>query len=106
MQDCNDALVKIRLAFRHVQAELPAEGATAAAAAVTLPEHDDDGFGDIEDHEVELLLLGGGGYGYGGGGAVSTTTSAALGGLRPASSEGFDMIEVDVLGLGSQGTWA
>ena len=106
MQDCNDALVKIRLAFRHVQPELPADGATAALAAVTLPD-DDGAFGDggaYAEHEVELLLLGGGG----GGMTASMTTSAALAGRGgPACSDGaFDMMEVDVLGLGSQGEWA
>ena len=57
MQDCNDALVKIRLAFRHVQSELPPDGTTAAAATVTLPEgflfgDDAGGMMTEADHEV------------------------------------------------------
>ena len=100
-QDCNDALVKIRLAFRHVQSELPPEGNVAAAATVTLPEG--FRFGDeAADHEVELLLHGGGGVGA----TFSASMNASAGGFGAAVSDGaFDMMEVDTIGLGSQGAF-
>eukprot|EP00232_Nephroselmis_pyriformis_P014141 CAMPEP_0182882604 /NCGR_PEP_ID=MMETSP0034_2-20130328/17879_1 /TAXON_ID=156128 /ORGANISM="Nephroselmis pyriformis, Strain CCMP717" /LENGTH=476 /DNA_ID=CAMNT_0025015707 /DNA_START=146 /DNA_END=1572 /DNA_ORIENTATION=+ len=41
-QDCNDALVKIKQAFRPGTVDLPEEATTADYRAVTLPEHYDD----------------------------------------------------------------
>ena len=100
-QDCNDALVKIRLAFRHIQPELPADAATAAAAAVTMAPRcgGADGF-DGMDHEVELLILQGAGGGYGfiasaPSGGHGMMMAMSDGGALPASSEGaLDMMEV------------
>ena len=53
----------------------------------------------MADHEIELLLLGGGG-----GVRMTTSMNTSGMGFGAASSDGaFDMMEVDVLGLGTQG---
>ncbi|KAK9833545.1 hypothetical protein WJX81_003827 [Elliptochloris bilobata] len=41
-QDCNDALQKIKEAFQHGNVDLPAEGAMAPRAAITLPDNYND----------------------------------------------------------------
>jgi hypothetical protein len=68
-----------------------------------------DGFRgfDTTEHEVELLILqGGGAHGFiapAPSGGLGMMMEAASEGGFPASSEGaLDMIEVDVMGLGSQ----
>lgn len=79
-----------------MQPELPADGATAAEAAVTLP--DEFGNNIMVDHEVEFMLNGNMGPTF----SASMNASAGFG---AAISDGaYDMMEVDVIGLGTQGT--
>lgn len=95
-QDCNDALVKIRLAFRHSQLELAPEGATAANHVITMRE---DLMEDVS------LLLGGPTDGP----AASSVMQRGLSGAEEGGDwadgmDGMMEVEVDMRGLsGSQG---
>lgn len=53
LADCNEALVKIKMAFRPGMVDLPEENCEAAVSAITLPEN----FYDFENMMVDLAYV-------------------------------------------------
>lgn len=53
LADCNEAFVKIKMAFRPGAVDLPDDHREAATSAITLPENFDDFDTNFNDFEME-----------------------------------------------------